>query len=225
MVLEQTHGKDAVHKFLYLQQIEYLNRRGRGDLPLLTTGDNANVHYRKGAVAMYALKHFIGEERINSALNALVTKFRYTGVPLPTSLDLYRELQAVTPDSLEYVLTDLLETITIWDLRASSVQVDSLGNDEYRVTLGIEAAKFRVDSLFNHTEVPINDLIDIGVFGEGEGTASELYYGKHWIRPGMKSITVTVRGKPARAGIDPYTILLARRGDDILDNVKAVPSR
>ena len=38
-------------------------------------------------------------------------------ITVPTSRDLLAELRAVTPDSLQYLLTDLFETITLWDVR------------------------------------------------------------------------------------------------------------
>ena len=37
------------------------------------------------------------------------------GAPLATTLDLYGELQAATPDSLQYLLHDLFEVNTVWD--------------------------------------------------------------------------------------------------------------
>ena len=50
---------------------------------------------------MYALSEYVGEERVNGALRRLIEKHDSAGAPLATTLDLYRELQAVTPDSLQ----------------------------------------------------------------------------------------------------------------------------
>ena len=46
-----------------------------------------------------------------------------------------------------------------------------------------------------------------------------LYVQMHRIRSGKQTITVTVPRKPARAGIDPYHLLIDGKTDD---NVKAV---
>ena len=54
--------------------------------------------YRKGPFAMYALKEYVGEERVNQALRSLLAKHSGATPPLPTTLDLYAELQAVTPE-------------------------------------------------------------------------------------------------------------------------------
>lgn len=42
----------------------------------------------------------IGEERVNGALRRLYERHQPQEAPLATTLDLYRELKAVTPDSI-----------------------------------------------------------------------------------------------------------------------------
>ena len=46
---------------------------------------------------MYALREYVGAERVDAALRRLLERHGSGTPPLPTSLDLYRELQAVTP--------------------------------------------------------------------------------------------------------------------------------
>ncbi len=99
-------------------------RRGE---PLLR-GLDPYLSYRRGPFALYALSEYIGEERVNRALRRLLEKHRPEGAPLATTLDLYRELQAVTPDSLQPLLHDLFEVNTFWELeteRASAEQTRS----------------------------------------------------------------------------------------------------
>ena len=74
---------------------------GRDEMPLLRVRDQNHVYYHKGAVAMYTLKERIGEDRVNAALRSYLKKWRDAGPPYATSLDLYRELLAVTPDSVK----------------------------------------------------------------------------------------------------------------------------
>ena len=224
-VLDAVHGRAAVHRFRRLMLFEYLNRRGRGDQPLLTTGDNDNVHYRKGAVVMWTLREYLGEAPVNAALRALVARYANAGPPYPTTLDLRRELRAVTPDSLAWLLTDLLDTITIWDLRTNAAHATPLGGGRWRVTLEVEAAKSRVDSVGRHAPVAMDDLVDVAVFGaagDAEGDAAPLYRARHRLSAGTHTITVDVAGEPHRAGIDPDWLLIPRRGDDLSDNVRDV---
>src|SRR5688572_19927398 len=112
---------------------------------------------------MYALSRYVGEERVNSALRRLLAKNTPGVPPWPTSLDLYRELQAVTPDSLRYLLHDLFETNTYWRLGTEDVRVDSTAAGTWQVTLDVWAQKVVVDSAGGETEVPMNDWIETGV--------------------------------------------------------------
>ena len=110
--------KEARRVYDY-QMDRYLSRRAafESDVPLAEVENHPHIAYGKGAVAMYTLREQIGEEAVNMALRRLLEKHRTGGPPYPTSLDLIRELRAVTPDSLQYLLTDLFETVTLWDVR------------------------------------------------------------------------------------------------------------
>ena len=63
----------------------------------------------------FGMRDYIGEEAVNTALRRVIDKHRAGVPPFPTALDAYDELQAVTPDSLKYLLTDLFATVTFWD--------------------------------------------------------------------------------------------------------------
>jgi hypothetical protein len=194
--------------------------RGRAtqarEVPLVEVEDQPYIAYRKGAIAMYTLREHIGEERVNTALRRYFAKHRDGRPPYPTSLDLLAELRAVTPDALRYLLTDWFETVTLWDVEAKQAVVERTARGEYRVTLDVVAKKLRADSAGNETEVPMNDLVEIGVFGGGGGggPGEPLYLVRHRIRSGEQRITVTVPREPARAGIDPYRKLIDRTGED-----------
>ena len=220
MVMKKTRGAPSARRFLRSMHLSYLGDRGSHaspEVPLLLSSDQEYIHYRKGAVAMYALQEYIGEERVNAALRSLLGTHALKGPPYPTTLDLYGELKAVTPDSMQYLLEDLMATITLWDLRATGARAEPLGADEYRVTLEVEAAKVRSDSVGNETSIPMNDLVEIGVFGEAVNGSpgAPLYLGKHRIRSGQQTISVTVSGRPVRAGIDPFHTLISRTREAI----------
>lgn len=219
MVMERTHGREQVRRFLALMWIEYLNRRHNREnreVPLLFLSDQSNLIYRKGALVMYALREYLGEERVNAALRRFLEKHRSGEPPYPTSRDLYRELQAVAPGSLQVLLADLFEKITLWDLRAKQARAEPTGTGEWRITLDVAARKVAVDNVGAETEVPMDDWVEIGVFApaEGEKLGEPLHLGKHRLRSGAQSITVTVPRQPARAGIDPYHLLIERDRED-----------
>ena len=170
---------------------------------------------RKGPFALYAMREYIGKERVDDALRSLLEKHGSGAPPLPTSLDLYRELQAVTPDSFQYLLTDLFEKNTFWDLETQRATAQQTAAGAWQVTLDVRARKVVVDEAGIETEVPMDDWVEVGVFDEGEP-----YLEKHRIRSGKQTITVTVPHKPTRAGIDPRHLLSDLSEED--QNVKAV---
>jgi ABC-2 type transport system permease protein len=229
MVMEKTYGPDQVRRLYDYEMDNYLRGRrvfSNREVPLLEVEDQSYLHYHKGAVAMYTLREHIGEERMNAALRRYLEKHRSAGPPYPTSRDLYAELRAVTPDSLHYLLRDLFEEITLWNVRADRARAEPTAAGEYRVTLEVEAVKVRADSTGSETEVPMDDLVEIGVFAPATGgsVGEPLYLRRHRIQNGRQTITVTVGRQPARAGIDPYRKLIARDARDNLVDVEAPTS-
>jgi ABC-type transport system involved in multi-copper enzyme maturation permease subunit len=223
-VVEQAHGAPALRRLLVEMRRVYLTPQSRAALPLLRASDYA-LAYRKGPFAMYALREYVGAERVTAALRQMLARYRSGEPPLPTSLDLYRELQAVTPDSLRPLLADLFERNSYWELQTRAASVEQVGSAHWRVTLDVQARKITVDSAGTERVVPMNDLVEVGVFtgsahdGTRDGAGEPLYLHLHRIRAGAQRIVVTVPRKPSRAGIDPRNLLI-----DVApgDNVKAV---
>ena len=196
----------------------------RSGAPLLRARDQYAA-YRKGPFALYALSEYIGGERMNRALRRLIEKHNSGAAPLATTLDLYRELKAVTPDSLRYLLHDLFEVNTVWQLETERVTADMTGDSTWQVTLDVRARKVVYDSAGVETEVPMDEWLQVGVFGAADRGAGELsaplYVQMHRIRSPKQTITVTVPREPALAGIDPYHLLdWEERNDD--DNIEPV---
>ena len=173
------------------------------------------ANYRKGPYAMHALSEYVGESKVNGALRTLVEKKMSS---LATTLDMYRELQAVTPDSLKPLLHDLFEVNALWAFDTKHAQAVRTETGAWQVTFDVEARKAVVDSAGKETELPMNDWVELGVFAParpGEILGKPLYVEKHRIRSGRQTITVTVSDKPARGGIDPYNLLDWEEGDNI----------
>jgi len=162
----------------------------------------------------------MGADRVNLAFRRLREKQR-AGAPPATTLDLYRELQAVTPDSLRYLLHDLFAANTFWQLKTERASASRTAAGAWQVTLRLRARKVTVDPAGRETEVPMDEWIPIGVFVSGQGSeyGERLYLRSHRIRSGQQTITLTVPRKPAEAGIDPYLLLIDL---ERFDNVEAV---
>jgi hypothetical protein len=228
-VVERTFGREHLGRLLGMMRRAYVTPRARADVPLLRANDWF-LAYRKGPFAMYALREYVGAERVNAALRRLLERHRSGTPPLPTSRDLYRELQAVTPASLHYLLVDLFEANTFWELATKTVTTEQTETGDWQVTLDVQTRKVVVDTAGVETDVPMDDLIEVGVFRDAErdGPGGALYLQMHRVRSGEQRITVMVPSKPARAGIDPRNLLIDVEGDDNLKEMtraEDLPSR
>ena len=114
-VVEETLGPEYLRRYLLSLRKGFGPPRTRAAPPLLRATDPFSGS-RKGPFALYAMREYIGKDRVDDALRSLLKKHGSGVPPLPTSLDLYRELQAVTPDSYQYLLRDLFEKNTFWEL-------------------------------------------------------------------------------------------------------------
>jgi hypothetical protein len=136
---------------------------------------------------------------------------------LPTTLDFYRELQIVTPDTLQYLLHDLFAENTFWELETEKATARQTEAGMWQISLEVETRKVTVDSTGIETDIPMNDWLEIGVYGpraEGRGQSQVLYLQKHRIGSGKQTIILHVPEKPARAGIDPNHLMIDLEMDD-----------
>lgn len=222
-VIEEEYGVDHLERFLDFMRRDYLDPRSRADVPLLRSADRF-LAYRKGPLAMYALREYMGQDRVDLAWRRLIAQHASHEAPFATSLDLYRELQEVTPDSLQYLLLDLLERNTFWELETRQAMALQAPGGEWQVRLDVEARKVAVDTSGAETEIPMDDLTEIGVYApseSGESPGTPLYLAMHRVRTGPQTITITVPRRPARAGIDPRHLLIDVEMDD---NVVDIPN-
>jgi ABC-2 type transport system permease protein len=222
-VVEHAGGPEALQQLLSYMRQPYPYPPIRRGEPLLR-GLDPYLSYRRGPFALYALSEYIGEDRVNEALRLLLEKHRPQEAPLATTLDLYRELHAATPDSLRYLLHDLFEVNTYWELETERATSEQTGEGTWQVALDVRARKVAVDEAGVETEVPMDDWVELGVFApaqRGAEPGEPLYLQMHRIRSGEQTITVTVPHEPARAGIDPRYLLIDLEMGDNVEEVKA----
>jgi ABC-2 type transport system permease protein len=219
-VVEETLGYEHLLRYLSQMRLEYEVPRSRAAPPLLQA-NNRFMNYRKGPFALFALTNYIGKDKVNIALRHMLQEYS-PDPPLPTTLDFYRELQAVTPDSLQYLVYDLFAANTFWKLETKRATAKQIRAGTWQVALEVEARKVTVDSIGVETSRPMHDWIEIGVYAprvQGESSAKLLYLQKHRIASGRQSIIVTVPEEPARAGIDPNHLLIDLELDDNIGRV------
>ena len=208
-------------KLIDLARDDYFSPHERDADPLLQASQK-NLIYRKGPLALYTLREYIGKEQVKLGLQNFFRKYSAPDSQRPYPSDLYKELQAVTPDSLKYLLHDLFASNTFWELKAVSVSASEITQGKWKVKLDLKARKFTVDKKGNETDVPMNDWIQVGVYGEPGATSPDkiLYLQQHRVRSGLQSIEIEVTAKPALAGIDPKSLLMDLKNYDNVAEVK-----
>jgi len=163
---------------------------------------------------LYALQDYISEDSVNLALRRIINDWAYREDRYITSDVYLEEFRKVTPDSLQYIIEDLFETITLFENRTTEATYEKIG-DKYQVNLDISAIKYRADSLGNENKIILNDWIDIGVFSQDEAGEDKLIYlQKHKINQEEMHFEIEVEELPIKAGIDPINKLIDRNPDD-----------
>ncbi len=226
MVMKHEYGAPIMKKFLKFALNSYL--RGRGserskELPLYINENQQYLHYNKGSLVLYALADYIGEDSLNAALSRFCQRFRLRPAPYPTTKDFLADLHQVVPDSLQYLVRDWFETITLYDNRIREASYSHRADGLYDVRLTVESKKFLADSLGEQKDMPLHDYIDIGVFDAQDDPRTKLgkalVMNRVLMTQAKQTFTFTVSTKPEKAGIDPYNKLIDR---DAEDNVMSV---
>lgn len=91
----------------------------------------------------------------------------------------------------------------------------------------VEAKKFEADGAGAQEEVPLDYMIDVGVFTKNidktfEGSAHVLHLEKQRINSSEMEISLVLNEEPKYVGIDPYNKLIDRNSDDNVTSVDIV---
>lgn len=221
MLVENTFGKEHLERLLKVMRQAYLSPKSPADVPLLRANDQFNS-YRKGPFVMYTIQEYIGETKVNLALKRLLEKFDSREPPLPVTLDLYTELQKVTPDSLQYLLEDLFKRNTLWELKANEATATPLEGGMWNLTFHLDAKKLAVDKEGIVTDLPMNDYVDLAVYSNSQQGGQEelLYLERHRLSSGEQTFNIKVSQKPELVHIDPNELLIDRKPDNNLSIVE-----
>ena len=229
MIMEREYGREQMRRFLKYELDGYLRARGGEpieELPLLLVENQGYIHYRKGSLVMYALRDHVGEEALNAALRRYVEAVRFQEPPYTYSRELLSFVREAVPAGMESIIEDLFETITLYDNRLAAASYEPGPDGTWVVSLEVESRKFRADGEGTETEIPVDDWIDVAVFGERQPGSSPdgrlLALEKRRIDAAETVFELVVGEEPRRAGIDPFTKLIDRNPDN---NVASVTRR
>jgi ABC-2 type transport system permease protein len=240
-VLEKGSGSTQMRKFLKNAMDRYLLGRtfeSIGENPLMFNENQQYIHYQKGSLVLYAISDYLGEEKFNGVIKRFAEKYQFKSAPYPTSVEFVDDIKAVTPDSLQYLIKDMFETITLYDNKVTDAAYTKLPDGKYLITIDALVTKYRADkkgkSVYKNTagdslsftpegktrdikSLPLSDYIEVGVFGKKDkdtGIEKVLYLKKVKVTDISNSFEVIVDSQPVEAGIDPFNKLIDRNSDD-----------
>ncbi|RZK38472.1 MAG: aminopeptidase [Pedobacter sp.] len=216
MLLKHALPVEELSRYLKYELDGYLGGRSserKKENPLDHTDGQGYIHYQKATLAYFALQDYIGEANVNAALKKLVENYGNSD-NYPTSDVLTGYFKEVTPDSLKFVVDDLFSKITLFENRVINPKVKKVGN-EYEVTIPVQTLKYYADRDGNEKRTPIKDYIDVGVFAtDKNGKEKIVYLKKYKFDKEQSIITVKLKEKPVRVGIDPIYKLVDRNTED-----------
>jgi ABC-2 type transport system permease protein len=241
-VLEKEYGAEQMRVFLKDALDKYLRGRrfeSQKELPLMYNENQQYIHYNKGSLVLYAVSDYLGEKKMNNILKTYVDQVAFQEPPYTTSVELVNLLKSQTPDSLQYLIKDMFETITLYDNQALKATYEVLENGQYEVNFEVNIQKYRSsekgekefsdakgEGLVLETDgenlesLPLKDYIEVGVFGESDESLDDirkeivLYLKKHMISEIKTTFSIIVDKKPLEVGIDPFNKLIDTDSDD-----------
>ncbi|MDN3706369.1 M1 family aminopeptidase [Myroides ceti] len=246
-VLEHKYGKFQMRKFLKDALNDYLTGRTREwkeENPLMYNENQQYIHYNKGSLVLYAMSDYLGEKNFNNILKGYVNEVAFQEAPYTNSIEFVDHIRRATPDSLQYLIKDMFETITLYDNKIKSVSTKKLSNGKYQVDIEFLVSKYRStpkgESIYKDEQgntltykndretihsYPMNDYIEVGVFGEKKRQGAfeiddELYNKKYKINKIDNKVSIIVDKKPVEVGVDPYNKLIDRDSNDNRMKVK-----
>ena len=219
MIMKKEFGAEKMHRFLRYELNRYLIGRAferKKELPLYRVENQLYIHYQKGSLVMYALQDYLGEATVNHALASWLHDVAWQQPPYTNSVELLTHLRKATPPELQYLIEDLFETITLYDNRVTSATFSPKGDKQFEVELTVSTKKLRADELGVEKPAKLDDLIDVGVYGEN---GKLLFLEKRRFKDERTELSVIVSEPPVKAGIDPLNKLIDRKADDNLMRV------
>ena len=221
MLMTKGASEDRIRKFTRNELDYYLKGRSgedRKELPLALVEGQQYIQYYKGSLILYAIQDIIGEKTLNNVLKKTLERGKImsnSASPVyPTTRVFTEELSASLPDSLQYLVTDWINQITFYDLKAEKAKAIKK-NKGYEIMLELNTKKTIADSLGKEADKKFSEWIWVGAYTKDQNKKDSLvYYQRHKIHSGKQTVKFFVKQKPTSAGIDPKTLLIDRKPDD-----------
>lgn len=206
-IYREHYGEEIALQFLKKQRERYLegrrNEQGE-EPPLVLAAEQLYLFYGKGAMAFNAMAQYLGEKKLNQVLKEFLEDYRLQEhPPYPTSLELVARLKQATPDSLQYVIKDIFETVTFYDNKIENAVVKPMDNGAYVLKLDFSIRKYGNGS--KDKALALNDYIEVGIF-DNENNLMRIH--KLKVTKAEKSTSIILKKAPSKIVIDPNYLLM-----------------
>jgi ABC-type transport system involved in multi-copper enzyme maturation permease subunit len=222
VLLERKYGSEYVRQLMRYEHQRYFTGRARSvdvEAPLYKADAN-HLIYSKGAIAMYALKDALGEQKINLALKSMIDNFTYPAVPA-TTLDLISALKDVSEGKQALLVDYWFKGIKIEDFSITSAEYLHLGDDLYQVDVCLRHSTLTSTGLDVGLKMNINLPVNVAILKEHpdslitHNNKDSIQKLEHvTINEQSPCISWQVKGKPEYVAVDP----LYHRLDSNRDN-------
>lgn len=200
-IYEQQFGKERALQFLKLQRLRYLKgrtREAKNEPPLyLVKAEQHYISYGKGTIAFNTLSHYLGEKKMNDILKSFLEDYPSKLGLYPTSLDFLKKLKQETPEELQYVITDMFETITFYDSRINSASIKQ-NEKGFEVSLGFTVNKYGNQN--TKESIPLKDILEIGFYDSKDVLLEVIQVP---IKQKKNKMIFQLNEKPTKVRIDP----------------------
>jgi ABC-2 type transport system permease protein len=214
MVMKEKFGPQKMRRFLKYELDRYLFGRAveqRKESPLSEVESQAYTFYQKGSLAMYWLQDVVGEELVNRALKKYLDTVRFQGPPYATSKALLAVFKEEIPQEHHRLLTDLFETITIYDNRVTKATATAAAGGGFDVEMQVDAVKYLSSGSGEQKAVDFDDLVEVGALDKNNVA---LHLEKQRLHQGQSTLRFHVNERPAHVGVDPLNKLIDRTSAD-----------
>ncbi|HEY0928867.1 MAG TPA: M1 family aminopeptidase [Gemmatimonas sp.] len=221
VLLEQAHGEDRLTDMLAFDHDRYLGSRTITEATLLTMYDEPELYYRKGTLALHALRHTLGDSVVRDILrDLLATQSGPSGTASAQQLHRLLRAAATTPiaqNTVDEWLTDrVIYDLTVDTTFAASFSTTPEGT-QVKARFTAQRAAIRGTGAAAHEETTPADGVPI-VLGlrDDTGALRELNV---MAQRGVVSLDTMVPWPVQSVTIDPRMYLIDRdRSNNALVN-------
>ncbi|MEL7223568.1 MAG: peptidase, partial [Cyanobacteria bacterium J06576_12] len=182
--------------------------------PLTDIYNELPIARHKGALILELIEDQIGQDAVLKGINQFLADYRYQGPPYATVLDLQAAIAAQAPTANEQsTVRDLFAQVLTYQVGLADATYTAQANNEYKISLTLEAQKFRTTGLGQQQALPLNLPVTIEL-RDIEGNPIEVI--KPLLTDPQTTLTLTTNERPHAAAVDPnYSLPSAYLQDNI----------